>query len=92
MKKTVWLSRLDATLEVLKAEALDYDIEVIAKVKNRGFNELNKNYFIRKLKYNNKTMLEQMIQTMDKDLDDFFVSYVFYNDKVPKEWIIIRKI
>lgn len=90
-KQTINLSKIDKIVENLRQEQIPYIISLLGKVEGKGLNDILENeewrvYQLRRLDYDNKIMLERIIQTNDIELDDFIISKVFYKDECPDEW------
>ena len=98
LKKTVNLSRLDLMIRLLAEQKIKGKIELSKIVSGRGYNDIDefankkKKYYIRKLFFLDYVLLEKIIQTSSKDLDDYYFSEVYRKNNVPKNWNpIIRK-
>ena len=90
-KNTLNISTLGSTIEILKDLDLPFNCEIIGKVQGMGLNDPDypDNYYnVRKLTYGNFVILEQMIRSVDCDLDDIFISSKFIKDKEPDNWQI----
>lgn len=94
-KNTVNLSRLDTIVHYLKDKGYKPKIVMLGKIQGRGLNDLipyttnKKLYFMRKLEYLDKIMVEKFIGTNDEELDDYIFSYEFQEGKFPKDWVTV---
>ena len=93
-KNTRNCSEIDKTIELLKEFGIDYQLITLGEVLGMGnnddvgFEEPSRCHKIRKLKYKDKVIFEQMVRNDDCDFDDVIVSVKFDKDKVPKRWEI----
>jgi len=86
-KNTIDYSRIDATKEVLQELGEEFTVTYLGEVVGQGVNDVPEmSYFLRKLEYRDKIMLERMERTYDCDSDDVRASYVFKKGEEPKEW------
>lgn len=90
-KQTVNLSRIDRIVQILKNEGNKYTLSILGKVEGQGLNDILQNeewrvYIIRRLDYEDKVILERIIQNNDMELDDFILSYRFYKKEIPDNW------
>lgn len=94
-KYTLNLSRVDVISHYLREKKCEFTIKNLDKIDGRGINDLipykeqKRVYSIRKLQYLDKVLLERMIRTKDIEIDDYFISQEFDEDKLPKDWITI---
>ena len=91
-KNTVNISRLDYIAHYLKEKGYKPKILLLEKIQGRGLNDLipytenRKTYFIRKMEYLDKIVVEKYVGTNDSELDDYIFSYEFQEGKFPEEW------
>lgn len=91
-KNTIQLSVVNDLIDRLKKDSIPYKVSLLGKVQGNGLNDLSriteeyKIYVLRRLDYEDKIVLEQIIQTNDMQLDDFVLSHLFYKREIPKSW------
>lgn len=91
-KKTIDLSRLDDTMEILKKHRIPYKLFKLDNIQGLGLNDMvpviesKRRHLIRKLEYENKVMVERFVRFQHKDLDDFIISYTFDRKDFPENW------
>lgn len=100
-KQTINISRIDRLIDDLKQKGKRYKIIILAQLKGRGLNDIlpvteqYRIYKLRKIYYEDKVMVEQVIAVDHMDLDDFIISKCFprSNDPSVAEWpLILRNI
>lgn len=91
-KNTIQLSVVNDLIERLKKDSIPYRVTMLGKVQGNGLNDLSrtteeyKTYVLRRLDYEDKIILEQIIQSTDMQLDDFVFSHLFNKKEIPKSW------
>jgi len=91
-KNTSVMSQIDNTIKLLISTDTEYELTVLSKIKGLGLNDeiLDKeHYFIRRLSFRDKVMIEQMQRSYDCDFDDHLVSISISKDEEKtfmKDW------
>lgn len=92
IKKTIDLSCIDSTMEILKKSKIPYKLYKVANIQGMGLNDMvavletKRRHIIRRLEYENKIVAEQFIRFQHKDLDDFIISYTFFKKEYPADF------
>ena len=94
-KNTINQSELNAVKRVLDHFKIMYKESIIAKFEGNGLNDMYKEdptYYLRRLEYNNKIILEYVEINLNPDFDDIVKSTEFNLEDEPKDWKPIRQI
>ncbi len=92
IKKTVDLSCIDSTMELLKKNRIPYKLYKLDNIQGLGLNDMvavletSRRHIIRKLEFDNKIIVEKFFRIQHRDLDDFILSYSFFKKEFPENW------
>jgi hypothetical protein len=88
-KNTLNHSQVNRTIELLDELGIPYTLEAIGEVKAIGLNDMMSyihTYWMRRLSYNDKVILEHILRSWDCDVDDIICSEKFDVAHEPQDW------